>query len=92
MKIRKTRNLLFFVAYPLGGFFGGYLGFTVHWSLVLLVFPYVALLQFLTSRIRCPNCNTPVGWHKYRIRNFTVAEWWSPITKRRCEHCGHEFE
>jgi hypothetical protein len=83
-------NLLTFAVYPIGGFFLAYLAVVVHWVLVLLIFPWVCLMGFLTTRIRCPNCNVPVGWHKYRFLAFRY-DYWSPLTPRRCEWCGSDL-
>ncbi|GEM_PF-2620228 len=89
--IRRTLNVLTFVVYPAGGFLLGYLGVVVHWVLALLVLPWACLMGFVTTRIRCPNCGVPVGWHTYRLLGARLFEWWSPFTPRRCEWCGHDL-
>lgn len=87
--IRRTLNLLTFVVYPLGGFLLAALG-VFHWVLALLIFPWLFVMGLLTTRIRCPGCDTPVGWHKYRLFGFDF-EGWSPFTPGRCEWCGHDL-
>lgn len=88
--ITRTRNILSFVGWPVGGFLLGVLGFVVHWTLALLVFPWAYVIDYLTTRIRCPSCDTPVGWHKYKLFG-SEFEWWSPFTPGRCEWCGHDL-
>ena len=88
--VRRTRNIVSFVILPAGFFLLGYLGATVYWVFGLLSLPYGCLMAFLASRIRCPNCSTPVGWHKYNILGVRF-EAWSLLTPQHCEHCGYDL-
>jgi hypothetical protein len=87
MTIRMKRNLLIFVAWPVGGALFGYLGFVIHDVVALMIFPWAFLIRRWTSRMRCPSCNVPVGWHRYKYG----GEYWSPLTPKRCERCGHSL-
>lgn len=90
MNIRTKRNIIIFAIYPVLGFSIGYIGVAIHWIFALLIFPLSIYIQYITSKLRCPKCNIPVGWHKYKIFIFEF-NWWSPITKKICEHCGYHF-
>jgi DNA-directed RNA polymerase subunit RPC12/RpoP len=83
-------NMLVFVIWPSGCLLLGILGVTWHWIFAVLLFAFMFLLDHLTRRIRCPKCGTPVGWHRYAFAGLEF-EWWSPLARRRCEHCGHDL-
>jgi len=91
MSARRTSNILSFVIFPAGSLPLFLLGAAVHWIFAALVLPFVCLMGLWGSRIRCPKCNTPVDWHKYRILGFEL-EWWSALTPRYCEHCSYDLE
>ncbi len=90
MNITRRSNVLTFLVTPAVGFALGSLGIFVHWTLVFLVFPWLLLMHVVTSRIRCPNCQTPVAWRRHTFGKFGF-EWWSPYTSRHCQWCGHDL-
>jgi DNA-directed RNA polymerase subunit RPC12/RpoP len=87
--VRATRNGLLVTTF-VGTFAVGCLAAAAYDALAFLVFPFVLVISYLASRIRCPNCETPVGWHTYRVLGATF-EWWSALTPKRCEHCGYDL-
>jgi hypothetical protein len=89
MTIRRKRNILIFIIYPLSTASVVFLAFLIHDAIVLLVFPLVFLVYILAVRMRCPNCGTPVGWHEYKIGEFSFI---TPFTPKHCKHCDYSFD
>ena len=88
--IKSRRDLWLFVLFPVVGFSLGILATYIHWAISLLVFPWAILVQYRTSRMCCPHCSQPVG--KREVRMFgTQITWWSPLTPRKCVHCGNQL-
>lgn len=84
------RRIALFVVYPVAGVLFGILGFVIHWMLALLLIPLALAVGYYSTTIQCPNCKTPVGWHRFNMFGFTFHGW-SPITPKKCERCGHDL-
>ena len=90
MKLYNRRNLLVFVAFPVGFIFIALMAVFIKDVLGLLVFPYVIIMDYLSRQLICTKCNTPLGWHEYKVLWFSFM-WWSPLSPKICEHCDHDF-
>jgi hypothetical protein len=90
MSVRARAHLLSYVAFPVGVFFLGILGMIAHPAVAFLAFPYMILVVSYSTRIRCPECATPVEWHTYRFLGLRF-QWWSAHVPKRCEWCGHDL-
>ena len=90
MKLYAKRNFVVFVAFPAGFIFIALMAVYIKDVLGFLIFPYVIIIEYFSRRFICPNCNTPLGWHKYKIFGFSFM-WWSPLSPKTCEHCDFDF-
>jgi len=88
--IKRQRDLWFFVLFPVVGFSLGFLATYVHWAISLLIFPWAMVVQYQTSRIRCPHCSQPVGRRESSVFGCAIT-WWSPLTSEKCMHCGGQL-
>ncbi len=91
MNIRKKRNILIFVIFPIAVCLCGLLGAKYHWALAFLTYPLMLLILGAAAKIRCPNCGVPVGKHKYKLMGYVYYSW-SPFTKKSCDNCGYPLD
>jgi len=90
MNVRLKYHLLLFVFWPVIGFLLFIpVAFLSPWFFVLIVL-WSVVIEFITSRIRCPYCRSKVGWGRYIIFGFHF-EWWKVWIPKHCEKCGFEL-
>ncbi len=89
MNVRLKRIILLFVVFPLGTIFFCLLGF-IHWSFLVLAYLHFYIVVKTASRIKCPQCGTPMGSHKHKWGDTTFFMY-SPLTKKNCDNCGYKF-
>jgi hypothetical protein len=87
MSIKVQRDVWIFILFPAVGFSIGIIAACYGGAIAFLVFPWSMVVNLVTSRMRCPHCQRPVGQRTTQMwgRRFT---WWSPFTPRFCAHCG----
>jgi len=88
--LKKYRDYWLFLLFPLGGAVAFCLGFLIHWSLALAVFPWAYCVNRVSSQIRCPRCGNPVGLVSVRLFGLSF-DFDSPFTPDKCRMCGESL-
>ncbi len=91
MTIRKKRNVLIFMVFPIGASLFGYLS-SYHWIFTFLFFAFSYSIGKMTSMMKCPRCGTPIGHNEIVFFGLKIETNYSPFTKRKCFKCGYRFD
>ena len=82
MSVRAKYHLLVFVGWFAGGLALAVIGMMVHPVIIVVLFPYGAVMAFLLLRLRCPNCRRRLATQTYLM---------GPYMGRRCRYCGFDL-
>ncbi len=90
--VRRTYNLIGFVAFPVGFFLIGCLAVLVHGIVSLLIFPWLYFINIWQISLRCPNCGTRIRRPLRHIHSLEMDFIMGPyIAPKHCEHCGFDL-
>jgi hypothetical protein len=82
---RLMHLLLLLLAFPAGVILSFALSFRYDEGFVFLGFLWTVLVELASRRIKCPVCQRPIGFGRYRIFGLRL-EWWKAIPAQQCEY------